>query len=255
LDFVFPIFMALVGLAVGSFLNVCADRLPAGKSIAYPPSHCDSCRRRLTLLELVPVLAYVALGGRCRTCGFRIPVRVPIVEAVAGAAFFGLALAFGPSFHALRLALYAALFIVVFVIDLETGLIPNRIVYPASLAVFALSALEPDIGPLWALVGAASGFTLFLLIYILARGGMGGGDVKLAALIGLATGFPTVLVALFVTFISGGVVAVGLLASGRRRRRDAVPYGPFMVVGACVALLWGHPIATWYLGLLGVTLR
>ena len=252
---VFPVFMALAGLAVGSFINVCTDRLPQGKSIAFPPSHCDSCSRRLTFLELAPVLAYIVLGGRCRTCGFRIPIRVPLVEAVTGGAFLALALAFGPSFQTLRLALFAVLFIIVFVIDLETGLILNKIVYPASVVAFGLSALEPGIGPLWALVGAAAAFTLFLLIYILARGGMGGGDVKLAALVGLATGFPTVLVALFVTFVLGGVVAVALLASRRRGRRDAVPYGPFMVVGAGVALLWGLPIATWYVGLLGITLR
>ncbi|MBI4307562.1 MAG: prepilin peptidase [Chloroflexi bacterium] len=254
MDLVFPIFLGLAGLTIGSFLNVCIDRLPQDKSLAWPPSHCESCNRRLTTLELAPVLAYVLLGGRCRTCRARIPLRVLLVEAVTGGLFLAMALAFGPTLRALSLVFYSALFVVVFVIDLENGLVLNKVVYPAAVVAFVFSALDPSIGPLWALVGGAAAFALFLLVYIVSRGGMGGGDVKLAALVGLATGFPTVLVALFVAFVSGGVVAMALLSTGLRRRRDAVPFGPFLVVGAEVALLWGQPIAAWYARLLGVIL-
>jgi prepilin signal peptidase PulO-like enzyme (type II secretory pathway) len=158
---------------------------------------------------------------------------------------------------------YACLFIIIFVIDLEQGLILNKVVYP-SMVVALLLALLPQswlIQETWltqvikpgiasAALGGAIGFAIFLLIAIVSRGGMGWGDVKLAALIGLATGFPQVILAVIMGAILGGIVAVALMMAKKRKRREAIPFGPFLAVAAMVTLLWGSNILGWYLGLM-----
>ena len=249
---------ALLGLAVGSFLNLCIDRLPGGKSIVRPGSHCDSCNQSLKAVDLVPVFSYVWLKGRCHYCGARIPLRSPIVEFATAAIFAFLAWHYGLSLELAFAVIYAGIFIVIFAIDLEQELILNIVVFPAMILAFAFSffwggfeELWPKIGPgfvLSALLGGAVGFVLMLLPYLLTRGrGMGYGDVKLAAFIGLMSGFPLVLVALLVGIIAGGLVAVFLLLSRMvKSRKAAIPYGPFLAVGAMVALIWGDKIFHWW---------
>ena len=249
---------ALLGLAVGSFLNLCIDRLPGGKSIVRPGSHCDSCNQSLKAVDLVPVFSYIWLKGRCRYCGARIPLRSPVVEFATAAIFAFLAWHYGLSLELAFAVIYAGIFIVIFAIDLEQELILNIVVFPAMILAFAFSffwggfeELWPRIGPgfvLSALLGGAVGFVLMLLPYLLTRGrGMGYGDVKLAAFIGLMSGFPLVLVALLVGIIAGGLVAVFLLLSRMvKSRKAAIPYGPFLAVGAMVALIWGDKIFHWW---------
>jgi leader peptidase (prepilin peptidase)/N-methyltransferase len=249
---------ALLGLAVGSFLNVCTDRLPQGKSIVRPGSHCDGCNQSLKAIDLVPVFSYIWLKGRCRYCGARIPLRSPIVEFAAAAVFAFLAWHYGLSIELAFAVVYAAIFIVIFAIDLEQELILNVVVFPAMILAFAFSffwggfeEFWPKVGPgfvLSALLGGTVGFVIMLLPYLLTRGrGMGYGDVKLAAFIGLMSGFPLVLVALFVGILAGGLVAVFLLASRLvKSRKAAIPYGPFLAVGAMVALIWGDKIFHWW---------
>jgi leader peptidase (prepilin peptidase)/N-methyltransferase len=249
---------ALLGLAVGSFLNLCIDRLPGGKSIVRPGSHCDNCNQSLKAVDLVPVFSYIWLKGRCRYCGARIPLRSPIVEFATAAIFAFLAWHYGLSLELAFAVIYASIFIVIFAIDLEQELILNIVVFPAMILAFAFSffwggfeELWPQIGPgfvLSALLGGVVGFVLMLLPYLLTRGrGMGYGDVKLAALIGLMSGFPLVLVALLVGIIAGGLVAVFLLLSRMvKSRKAAIPYGPFLAVGAMVALIWGDKIFQWW---------
>jgi leader peptidase (prepilin peptidase)/N-methyltransferase len=152
---------------------------------------------------------------------------------------------------------YACLFIIIFVIDLEHGLILNKVVYPGMvvallLALYPWPWLTESIGMRVAnaAIGGAIGFVIFLLIAIISRGGMGWGDVKLAALIGLATGFPLVFVAVIMGAILGGIVAVALVIARRRKRRESIPFGPFLALAAMVTLLWGSNILTWYLGLM-----
>jgi len=245
---------AVLGLAVGSFLNLCIDRLPQGRSIVKPGSHCDSCNRSLKAIDLVPVFSYIWLRGRCRYCGARLPLRLPIVEFAAAAIFALLAWHYGLSSELAFAVIYAAIFIVIFAIDLEQELILNIVVFPAMLLAFAFAffwggfeEFWPKVGPgfvLSALLGGAVGFVLMLLPYLLTRGrGMGYGDVKLAAFIGLMSGFPLVVVALLVGIIIGGIVAVFLLASRLvKSGKAAIPYGPFLAVGAMVALVWGDRI-------------
>lgn len=240
--------IGLMGLAVGSFLNVCIDRLPAGQSLLRPPSHCPVCLTRLRPADLVPVFSYLALRGKCRYCSAPIPRRVFLVELATGLLFALVGARYGFSPQGLAMLVYVSLFLVVSVTDLEQGIIPNLIVLPGFLAAMAAASLFPGIGLVRAALGAGVGLGVLLAIYLLSGRATGEGDVKLAALVGAATGFPLVLLALAVAFLSGGIVAMALLASGRRRRRDPLPFGAFMAPAAIATLLWGPPVLEWYLG-------
>jgi leader peptidase (prepilin peptidase)/N-methyltransferase len=253
----FYVIFVLLGMIVASFLNVCADRLPEGQSVVYPPSHCPACSRRLAAKDLVPVFSYLWLRGRCRYCGAAIPRRVLWVE-IATAVLFGLAFWWYHLSIELPIALfYISLFLVILVIDFEHGLIHNKIVYPALAVALLLSVFftfflpEVSIVPhiAQAAIGGGIGLVVFFLIALVSRGGMGIGDVKLAALIGLATGWPLVIVALLIGMILGGLAAVVLLGLGIKRRREAMPFGPFLAVAAIVTLLWGSQIFSWYMGI------
>jgi leader peptidase (prepilin peptidase)/N-methyltransferase len=251
------ILFAILGLAVGSFLNVCIDRLPQNKSIAFPPSHCEACQHKLAAKDLIPVFSYLRLRGRCRYCQASVPRRLFWVELATGVVFALLAWHYGLSPALGIMAFYACLFIVIFVVDLEQGLILNKVVYPGMVVALLLALLPRPWLTQWivtgianAAIGGAIGFALFLLIAIVSRGGMGWGDVKLAALIGLATGFPLVFFSVIMGAILGGIVAVALVISKKRKRRQTIPFGPFLAVAAMITLLWGSNIMSWYLGLM-----
>lgn len=248
-DWLPPVLVAALGLAVGSFLNVCMDRLPRGASLLHPASHCDSCGRRLTPKDMVPLLSYMWLRGRCRVCGAAIPRRVPVVEAVTGLVFLFLWWHYGPSIRLPLSLLYSALLLVTFVIDLEHGIVLNVMVYPAVVLALALSPLWPGLGPVRAVEGGALGLGLMLLPYLAYRGGMGFGDVKLAAFMGLVVGFPNVVVAFLLAAVSGGLVALILLATRVKGRKDAIPFGPFLATATWVIMLWGQQLLDWYLNL------
>jgi len=258
MDALLAVTAAILGFTVGSFLNVCIDRLPRHESIVTGRSHCDKCGRQLAARDLVPVLSYLVLRGRCRTCGVRIPGRIPAVEAATGLVFAGLVLAQGVTLTSALLAVYAAILIVVFVIDLEHGLILNVTVVPALVfallvAVLAAPGWLGDLFPhrvLSAAAGAVAGFALLFLIALLARGGMGWGDVKFAAFMGAATGFPLVFVALFCSVIIGGAAGVILLATRKKGRKQAMPFGPFLALGTMATLLWGPAMLAWYVSLM-----
>ena len=249
------IIFAILGLEVGSFLNVCIDRLPQNKSIAFPASHCEACQHKLGAKDLIPVFSYLRLRGRCRYCQASVPRRLFWVELATGVVFALLAWHYGLSPALGIMIFYACLFIVISVIDLEHGLILNKVVYP-SLVVALLLALIPRPGlTQWivpgianAAIGGAIGFALFFLIAVISRGGMGWGDVKLAALIGLATGFPLVFLSIIMGAILGGIVAVAMVIAKKRQRRQTIPFGPFLAVAAMITLLWGSNIMNWYLG-------
>jgi leader peptidase (prepilin peptidase)/N-methyltransferase len=251
------IIFAILGLAVGSFLNVCIDRLPQNKSIAFPPSHCEACQHKLAAKDLIPVFSYLRLRGRCRYCQASVPRRLFWVELATGIIFALLAWHYELTPALGIMIFYACLFIVISVIDLEHGLILNKVVYP-SLVVALLLALVPQpwltqwiiTGIANAAIGGAIGFALFLLIAVISRGGMGWGDVKLAGLIGLVTGFPLVFLSIIMGAILGGIVAVALVISKKRERRQTVPFGPFLAAAAMITLLWGSNILSWYLGLM-----
>ena len=254
---------ALLGLAVGSFLNVCIDRLPIGKSIIRLPSHCESCNQKLRARDLVPLFSYLWLRGHCRYCGAKIPLRLPLVELATALIFASLTWHYGPGLQLAIALIYSCLFLVIFAIDLERRLILDIVVYPAMVLALIFSSFWngfsqwPSPGILNALLGGAVGFGFMGSAYLIALwryrsvgGGMGLGDVTLAGLIGIVTGFPLVFVALLLGILSGGVVAISLLIVRLRRGKDPIPFGPFLAVATMVALLWGQGILDWYTGLL-----
>lgn len=252
------IIVFLIGASVGSFLNVIIDRLPAGRSIIRPPSHCDACGRRLKPFELIPILSYLILRGRCRYCGAKIPLRVLLVEGATGTSFLLLYLKYGLTLSWGILSFYFSLFLTIAVIDLERRMIPNKLIYPASPLALLLATFHPlglaagrtPLGNfLYSLLGGAVGFVILLLPALIWAEGMGWGDVKLSGLIGLALGFPGGAVALGLAILSGGILALLLLVLRIKGRKDAIPFGPFLSAGALIALIWGKFIVAWYLGL------
>ena len=265
MEVVLIVFFALFGTAIGSFLNVCIDRLPVGKSLRYPPSHCEACQHRLSVKDLIPVFSYLWLRRRCRYCGASIPPRLFWVEVGSGFLFALVYWHFGLSLEFLVTAFYGSLFIVLGVIDMEHQLILNKIVYPAAVVALIISIFLPPseifllpwpwlAGIVNGLIGGATGFVYLLIPFLIARPiykgeGMGLGDVKMAALIGLVTGFPLVLVALIMASFLGGLVGVILLLLKVMKRKDPLPFGSFLSLITIVTLLWGSDILNWYLGL------
>lgn len=240
------VFLGLLGLGVGSFLNVCIDRLPSERSIIRQRSHCEACQHPLAPLDLVPMLSYLWLMGRCRYCHAPITPRLPIVELTTGAAFGLLYWKLGLGTQLAFALTYAAIVIVIFFIDLEHQLVLDVVVYPAMALAVAASFFWPDLTPLRALIGGAIGLGAIGLPYLVYRQGMGMGDVKLGGFIGLMAGFPLVIVGLLLSVIAGGLFAATLLALRIKGRKDALPFAPFLASGGMVALFWGQTIADWY---------
>jgi len=260
---VYYIIFAIAGLLVGSFLNVCIDRVPKGKSIINPPSHCDSCGKRLAAGDLIPIFSYLRTRGKCRFCGAPIPIRVLWVEVATGILFALLFWKFGLTPDLAVMIFYISLFLVLFVIDLETGLILNIVTFPAMAIALVISCLRPDIAVsagsfhlsntaflnagLSSLIGGAVGFVIFFIIVVVSGGGMGVADIYMAALIGLAVGYPNIFAAILIAILTGGILAIVLLVSKIKKRKDAIPFGPFLAVGAVAALIFGKIILEWYL--------
>jgi leader peptidase (prepilin peptidase)/N-methyltransferase len=234
------------GLAVGSFLNVVASRLPLGTSLSHPRSACPHCGAPIRNRDNIPLLSYILLRGRCRDCRKPIGWRYPAVElatAVLAAVSFAV---FGFSLRALAAAIFCGALVVISATDLERRIVPNRVVLPATVVVLALQlAWKPSIE--WPVAGI--GGALFLFVAALAYpAGMGMGDVKLALLIGVAVGW-TVPLAIFAGTVAGLVPSAVLFARhGKAARKMGIPFAPFLALGGLVALFWGHGIADWYLG-------
>jgi leader peptidase (prepilin peptidase)/N-methyltransferase len=236
------------GLALGSFLNVVAARVPLRRSIVRPPSACMACGQEIRWYDNIPLLSYALLRGRCRHCGVRIHFVYPAVELLTAVLLAGCVLAFGLSVEAAVAAFFCAVLVAVSAIDLEHRIIPNRIVLPAAVVVLAANTAR-DLSPEWIVAGlAASGFLLAAALAYPA--GMGMGDVKLALLMGVALG-KTVPVALLVGMVAAMIPGVILFARyGKRARKMGIPFGPFLALGSVVALFWGHDILDAYLSTL-----
>jgi leader peptidase (prepilin peptidase)/N-methyltransferase len=233
-------FALLPGLAVGSFLNVVAARLPERRSLLHPRSACGSCATPIAWYDNVPLLSYTLLRGRCRSCGTRISPLYPAVELATAALLVACLVSFGPTLHAAAAAVFCAALVVITATDLTHRIVPNRVVLPASATVLVLmTAAEPS--PEWAAAGLAA--SVFLLLVALAYpGGMGMGDVKLALLMGVALG-RAVAVALPLGMLFAIVPAIFLLARhGSGARKMAIPFAPFLALGSVVALFAGDAL-------------
>lgn len=243
----------LVGLVVGSFLSVVVHRVPRRESIVRPRSRCPACGTQIRAVHNLPVVSYLLLRGRCRSCGTRIPALYPFLELATAALFVGAAAAFARPYVAAVMAVFLAVLLALSLIDLRHRILPNRIVYPAMPAFAALIVVGAVAGEGFDLRGALVGFLGYggglLLVAIVSPRGMGMGDVKLAALIGLVVGSlgaGRVIVAAGVGILLGGVGAAGALLAGRGRKQ-AIPFGPFLASGAAAAVLFGERLARLYL--------
>ncbi|MBV8596010.1 MAG: prepilin peptidase [Candidatus Eremiobacteraeota bacterium] len=223
----------LVGLAIGSFLNVVIYRVPRDESISFPPSHCTVCGHLLSAGDNVPVISWLVLRGRCRYCGDPISSRYPLVELMTAALFVVSVLRFGASLQTLAAAVLSAYLIVTVFVDIDHLLILDVVTVPVAIAALIIALVQGQALP--ALAGAATGAVLFGLLYIVTRGtGLGLGDVKLAACLGLFIGWPNTLAMSAASVVIGAIIAVPLLVARKRRGRDVVPFGPFLVLGALI---------------------
>ncbi|GMR09998.1 MAG: A24 family peptidase [Anaerolineae bacterium] len=239
------IFM-FAGLLVGSFLNMCIDRFPRDESIIGGRSHCDACGHSLRAIDLIPILSYLFVRGHCHFCGVRIPIRNLGVE-IGTVALFGLIwLRYPGSWETVLVAFYSSLLIVFLMIDLERGMILNRVSYPAIAVALLFALLVPERTVLEMLAGGMIAFGVLLAIALIFPSGMGMGDVKLAAFVGLAVGYPYVWLALFLAFVFGGLIAGALVLVKVMGRKDPIAFGPFLAAGAVVTMLFGEPILQWW---------
>jgi leader peptidase (prepilin peptidase) / N-methyltransferase len=245
--------VTFLGLAIGSFLNVVIHRLPRNQSLVSPGSRCPSCGYSLGAADNVPVLSYLLLAGRCRKCRTRISIRYPIVELITGALFVLFYVFFGwTALLAVRL-LFVSAMIALFAIDLEHHLLPDAITLPGIVVGLIASAFLPP-GLVSALIGTAIGGGVLWAVgeaYYRYSGqeGMGGGDVKMLAMIGAFLGWQQVIVTLIFSSIAGSIIGLLVIAIKRGGMKHALPYGTFLAIAAVLASLWGEPLVAWYTGL------
>ncbi len=235
----------LLGGVVGSFLNVVIHRLPIDESIVSPGSRCPECGHTIRWRHNIPVLGWLALRGRCHDCGAAISLRYPAVEGLTALLFLAAFLAYGIQPRTAFMWAFLATLVVVTFIDIDHRIIPNKIVVPGSVIGFGAStALDPS--RWWHYIAAGLGASGFLLILgIIWRGGMGMGDVKMALMMGVVLG-SSVMVALFASFLVGGIGGALLIATGIRGRKDRVPFGPYLAIGSVFAVFAGSPLLEWY---------
>ena len=241
---------AVGGLTFGSFMGVVVHRVPKKESIVSPRSRCPNCGHQLAVADNIPVLSWLLLRGKCRYCGARVSARYPAGEAVTAAVWALAVVRLGVNWNLLAFLPFLWVLIALSLIDLETKLLPNRIVYPSVIAGVALLGITAALGPgagAWVRgleAGALSG-AIFFVIALISPAGMGMGDVKLSVLIGLFTGYLSwgrVFSAFFLAFLTGAVIGIGLMIAGRAGRKTAIPFGPFMALGAILATLFGGPL-------------
>jgi leader peptidase (prepilin peptidase)/N-methyltransferase len=246
--------MALVpvvtfGLMIGSFLNVVIARVPERRSLWMPGSTCPGCGDAIAWHDNIPVLSFFLLRGRCRACAAPIPWRYPIVEAITAALFAAAWLRFGADVPQFIVAvIFVAALVAITAIDLRHQIIPDAITLPGVVAGVVAALVTQRISWLDSVAGILLGGGLFVAVIVVSRGGMGGGDLKLGAMLGAFLGWQALLVGLFIAVMLGGMLAVVLLACRRVARKDAIPFGPFLAIGGAAALFWSDAILAWYLG-------
>ena len=248
-------YASLLGLVVGSYLNVVAYRLPRGQSTVAPRSRCPSCQEVIRAHDNIPVLSFLLLRGRCRHCGARISLRYPLVESLTGLLFLACYLTFGNQPSTLIAALFCSLLVVLALTDLDHLLLPNRITYPGIVAGVALSPLAvwttfPS--SIWGAILGAGLLLLLIGLWYLARGelGMGLGDPKMLAMIGAFLGLSKVLLCLLVASLLGTLVSGVLFLRGRAGLGTKLPFGLYLAVAGGLGLFFGTPVISWYASLL-----
>ena len=242
----------LFGLFIGSFLNVCICRIPEGASIVRPPSNCPCCKTPIRFYDNIPVLSYLLLLGKCRSCEARISIRYPMVEILTGI-FAGLCvLKFGLTPAAVITFVFIASLIVVTFIDIDHRIIPDVISLPGIGVFFAASFILPGISPVDSIIGIlAGGGSLFLVAWgyylITGKEGMGGGDIKLLGMIGAVVGWQGIILTIFAASLTGTIIGMTMMLISGKNMKLAVPFGPFLALGAVIHVFYGPELIQWYL--------
>jgi leader peptidase (prepilin peptidase) / N-methyltransferase len=239
---------SVAGLMIGSFLNVVIARVPQRRSLVRPGSACPGCGAAIAWHDNIPILSFLALRGRCRACATSIPWRYPTVEAVTAGLFAAAAYRFGATADAVVAAALLAVLVALTAIDLEHQIIPDVMTLPGILAGALVNLATGRVPWLESLIGIAVGGGVFAVIILASGGGMGGGDLKLGAMLGAFLGWKVVLLSIFVAVVMGGILAAILITTGVRSRKDPIPFGPFLAAGGAAGLFWGERVVRWYLG-------
>jgi len=243
-----------LGLIVGSFSNVCIYRIPRNESVIYPASHCPKCRTKIKPVDNIPLLSYILLKGRCRNCGSKISIQYPVVEFLTGLIYLIIYLIYGLSIQSLVYIILLSALIIIAFIDLQEQIIPDVISLPGIVVGLILSFIVPYMSFINSVLGTLVGGGIILIIawvgsIIFKKEAMGGGDVKLAAMIGAFLGWRYTIISLFLGFFIGALVGIILILSKIKSKEDMVPFGPFIVLGSIITLLWGEKILAWYIGI------
>ena len=246
------VLLAILGLAIGSFLNVVIWRIPRNESVVSPPSHCPGCDGEIRHRDNIPVVSWLLLRGRCRDCGTAISARYPLVESLTAGVFAGVGAAIGPHAELPAFLYLAAIGVALAAIDLDTMKLPNILTIPSYAVSLALLGVAAAVeGDSSRIIRAIEGmgvlyFLYFALCFATSGKGMGFGDVKLAGVLGLYLGWlgwPEVFVGSFLAYLLGGSVGIAMMAFGSAGRKSRIPFGPFLIAGALMAVFVGHPIA------------
>ena len=254
-SYLIEVFVFIFGLCIGSFLNVCIYRLPESKSIVQPRSMCPHCGALIRFYDNIPILSYILLKGKCRHCSASIAFRYPVVELISGVFALGVYLTYGIRLEALIYFVFIATLLVITFIDIDHQIIPDVITLPgipiflaASFALRQISFVESILG---ILVGGGSLFLVAWLYHLLTKKeGMGGGDIKLLAMIGAVVGWKGVLFTIFVASAVGTLVGMLIILKTRKTLKLAVPFGPFLAMGGMMYILFGPQLISWYFNLL-----
>ena len=240
------VFIFILGLITGSFFNVVIYRYPRKKSLLTPRSFCIHCKTTLSLTDIIPLLSFFLLKGRCRHCGGKISWSYPVVELLTAVLFLFCysSLQFSTFFY--KYVVFFSILLVISFIDIEKGIIPDRLVLLLFLWSIAWQFFYPEVPLASAAMGMLAGGGMFYIISVLSKGGMGGGDIKLMTVLGFAIAWPLVFVVFMLAFFLGAVVGVILLVMGKKMRRDPLPFGPFLSLAFFISVFWGLTIWNWY---------
>ena len=253
-DIIPYIIVFVFGSVIGSFLNVCIYRMPRDMSIIAPASRCPSCNAPIRPYDNIPIFSYIFLGGKCRICKARISLRYPLVEFLNAALYVAVVWRFGPEWHTALFLIFCSVLVVITFIDLDFQIIPDRITLPGILiGLIAGALLMPDpfvryspLGFKASAIGLLAGGGLFYAIAVLSKGGMGGGDIKMMAMVGALMGWKSVLLTTFLGSLTGAVFGIFLMISQGKGRKTKIPFGPFLALGSLLTLFFGQEMFTWY---------
>ena len=244
-------FIVILGLVLVSFFNVCIYRIPREESISYPSSHCGTCKHRLYPLDLIPLISYICLKGRCRYCNAKISIRYPIIEGLNAILYIIIFYKFGYTLGTLKYFLLVSFLIVISVIDFKTHYIyTSTIVFGVISGVCFIALryfLYSQVDLNFILGGILGAFIISLIVFI--TNGMGEGDIEIAGVCGLFLGDKLILLTLFLAVAIGGIAAIVILVLNIKKAKEKIAFGPFIAMGSLISLLYGNELIQWYLGM------